>query len=64
MKDYSKSKSQRVLEVLAVFAVVVLVTYVFLSLTNWSFNLKDWTGFSRFILGAEGVIFLIKMLDA
>jgi hypothetical protein len=63
-KDYSKSKSQRVLEVLAVFAVVVLVTYAFLSLTNWSFNLKDWTGFSRFILGAEGVIFLIKMLDA
>jgi hypothetical protein len=63
MKNQGKSQFKRVMEVIGLFLAIGIVTYGFLSLTNWSPNLKDWTGFSRFILGAEGVIFLIKLMD-
>lgn len=42
--------------------VICTVTYLFLSLCNWNLNLSEWTGFSRFILGAEGVIFVIDLI--
>jgi hypothetical protein len=43
--------------------VIATVTYLFLSLCNWNLNLSEWTGFSRFILGTEGVIFIIDLIN-
>lgn len=58
--------SSKINEVLAlvVFMVVIMgITYLFLSFCNWGWNIKDWNGFSRFIFGAEGIVFLIKILS-
>lgn len=43
--------------------IICMVTYLFLSLCNWSLNLSEWTGFSRFIIGAEGIIFIIDLIN-
>lgn len=59
----SKTKFQRILTHLFTWLLICGVTYAFLSLCNWSINMKDWGGFSRFILGAEGVIFIFNLLD-
>jgi hypothetical protein len=45
------------------FILIMLVTYLFLSLCNWGFNLKEWNDFSRFILGAEGVVLLMRITE-
>lgn len=37
------------------FVIVVIITYLFLSLCNWSFNVGEWNGFSRFLLGGVGI---------
>ena len=58
-----RSRFKRILDTLLTFLIIAVITYGFLSLCNWSINLKDWSGFSRFILGAEGVIFLIVLMD-
>jgi hypothetical protein len=44
--------------------IICSVTYLFLSLCNWDLNLKDWTGFSRFLLAGEGLLFLIGLFEA
>jgi len=54
---------KRVMSVIGLFLAIGVVMYGFLSLTNWSFNLKDWSGFSRFLMGALGIVFLIKIFD-
>lgn len=59
----NKSRVKRVLETIGLFLVTGAVTYGFLALCNWSPLMKDWTGFSRFILGIEGIIFLIILID-
>jgi len=51
------------MSVIGLFLAIGVVMYGFLSLTNWSFNLKDWSGFSRFLMGALGIVFLIKIFD-
>lgn len=56
-------KFRKVFEYLGTFLIVAFATYGFLSLCNWSLNMKDWNGFSRFIMGAEGVVFLIALWD-
>ena len=58
-----QSQFKRVMSKLITFMVILVVTYGFLSLVNWSPSLKDWTGFSRFILGAEGLVCLIAIWD-
>jgi hypothetical protein len=63
MEAKKNTKAKRILHTVLIFLMVVVVSYAFLSLCNWSFNLKEWTGFSRFILGAEGVVFLIAVLS-
>ena len=42
---------------------VIVITYLFLSLCNWNIKVPEWNGFSRFILGMEGVVFLLWLLD-
>ena len=53
----------RVLGVLGMFFIIAGVTYGFLSLCYWSIDLQEWGGFGRFLLAAEGVIFLFKVLE-
>jgi hypothetical protein len=40
-----------------------VITYAFLSLCNWNISIKEWTSFSRFVFGIEGLAFLIKIWD-
>ena len=54
---------KRILNLLLMFILIVAITYGFLTLVNWSYDLREFTRFSRFILGFEGVVFLIKLLD-
>jgi len=54
---------KRILNTLGMFILIAGVTYGFLSLVNWSYDIQEWSKFSRFILGFEGVIFLIKIID-
>jgi hypothetical protein len=57
------SRTKRILGVMGKWALICTITFGFLALCNWNFNMQDWTGFSRFILGAEGVIFLIDLMS-
>lgn len=43
--------------------IILTISYLFLALCNYSFSLRDWSGFSRFIFGLEGLITLIKTID-
>ena len=45
------------------FLIIAAITYGFLSLCYWSLDLTAWGGFGRFVLAAEGVIWLIKVAD-
>lgn len=54
---------RNIIKFLAKFILIASVTYGFLALCNWSLNLPEWNGFSRFILGSIGVIFLIELLN-
>lgn len=54
---------KRVFDILLIFILVVAVTYGFLALVNWTFDITEFTRFSRVILGIEGVIFLIRIID-
>lgn len=59
----SQSRLKRVIETLIVFIIIGAVTFGFLSLCNWSYHLQEWTGFSRFLLGVIGLIFIVKLFD-
>lgn len=61
MKKIKKFK--RIFDVLLTFLLITGVTYGFMVLIYWNPDLSEWGGFGRFLLGAEGVIFLIKLLD-
>jgi hypothetical protein len=54
---------KRVFETLMLFIFIGVVVFAFLSLCNWSYQIKEWTGFSRFLLGAVGIVFLIRLFD-
>ena len=58
-----RQKFNNLLSLIGLFLILGIVTYAFLSLTNWSFSLKEWTGFSRFLLGVEGVVFIFYGID-
>jgi len=58
-----QSKFSEIMSVLVVFIAITAVAYGFLTLTNWSPRIGEWNGFSRFILGVIGVIFLIRIID-
>lgn len=58
------TRTKRMLLVLWNWFIICSVTYLFLSLCNWDLNLKDWTGFSRFLLAGEGLLFLIGLFEA
>ena len=45
------------------FILLSIVAFGFLAVCNWDLHPKEWNGFSRFILGAIGVIFLFKLID-
>jgi hypothetical protein len=51
------------MEIIGMFFLVGIILYGFLALVNWSPNLKEWTGFSRFLMGVWGVVFVIRMID-
>jgi len=53
----------RVFNTLGLFLAIAVVTYGFLALVNWSPDFSEWSGFSRFIMGAIGVGFIIKLFD-
>jgi uncharacterized membrane protein YcjF (UPF0283 family) len=63
MINKPRTKFRRVMETIGLFLGIAVVAYGFLALVNWSPNLREWTGFSRFIMGAIGVIFLITLFD-
>jgi hypothetical protein len=37
------------------FVIITAIAYFFLSLCNWNFNVGEWNGFSRFLLGGLGI---------
>lgn len=49
------------LKLILLWIIITIITYLFLSLVNYSFELNKWNGFSRFILAFEGVIFLLNL---
>jgi len=59
----TNSTFKRVMSTLGLFLAIGVVTYGFLALVNWSPDFGEWTGFSRFIMGAIGVAFIIKLFD-
>lgn len=63
MKNKPQTRFRRVLSTIGIFSTIAIVMYGFLALCNWSPFLKDWTGFSRFLLGLLGLIFIIRILD-
>ena len=58
-----RSKFRRIMEIVGMFLSIAVVMYGFLALVNWSPNLKEWTGFSRFLIGVLGIVFLIRLFD-
>jgi len=59
----SETKFKRVLSLLGIFLLIAITMYGFLALCNWDLHLKEWTGFSRFLMGVIGIIFLIRIFD-
>lgn len=59
----NNTRMGRLINILLTFLLIVGVSYGFLSLMYWSADLTEWGKFGRFLLGAEGVIFLIKIID-
>ena len=53
----------RVMSLTGTFLIIALVTYGFMSLCYWSPDLTAWGGFGRFILAAEGIVWIIKIWD-
>jgi hypothetical protein len=53
---------KHVFKLMITWIIVIGITYLFLSLCNWSFSFHIWNGFSRFILGAEAIFFLINVM--
>jgi hypothetical protein len=53
--------NKEILSTVFTFLIIAVSTYFFLALCNWNLSIKEWTGFSRFILGAEGVIFILYL---
>lgn len=56
-------KGKNVIRITFTWLIVAVVTFGFLSLCNWNLHLGEWNGFSRFIIGAEGVIYVINLLS-
>jgi hypothetical protein len=56
------SKLNEITPLLIVMVMIMAVTYLFLAFCNWDFRFSDWNGFSRFLFGLEGVVFIIKVL--
>ena len=54
---------KKVMTTLGTFLIIGVITYGFLSLVNWSLGFGEWNGFSRFILGAVGIAYLIRIFD-
>jgi len=59
----SKTRLGRLFNLLAIFLLLAVVTYGFMSLIYWDYNIENWRGFGRFLLGAEAVVFIIKVID-
>ena len=45
------------------YVIIGILVFGFLSLCNWSFDMGDWNGFSRFILGTIGVICIFDLFN-
>jgi hypothetical protein len=58
-----QTQFRRVMSVIGIFLLIGIAMYGFLALCNWELHLKDWTGFSRFLMGVLGLIFLVRILD-
>jgi hypothetical protein len=63
LRRKSLGRFGRVMNLTLTFLLIASITYGFLSLCYWSLDLTAWGGFGRFILAAEGVIWLIKIAD-
>ena len=63
VKANRNSKFNRIMTTLGTFLIIAAVTYGFMALCYWNLNLQEWGGFGRFLLAAEGVVFLIKLFD-
>jgi len=65
MKKQLKTHSRfnRVMSTLGIFLAIAIIAYGFLSLVNWSPDFGTWNGFSRFIMGAIGLAFIIRIFD-
>ena len=58
-----QTKFKRIMSHVGTFLLIGIAMYGFLALCNWDLQLKDWTGFSRFLMGVLGIIFIVTMLD-
>ena len=61
--SFGNTRLARLINLTGMFLIIVGVSYGFMALCYWNLNLQEWGGFGRFLLGAEGVIFLIKIID-
>lgn len=52
------------IKTLFIIILIIILSYAFLSFCNWSISFQEWNGFSRFIVGAEGIIFLLKLIES
>lgn len=57
------SRFGRVMGLTGTFLIIAVVTYGFLTLCYWSPDLTTWGGFGRFVLAAEGVVWIFKIAD-
>jgi hypothetical protein len=43
--------------------IIATLTYLFLSLYNWSYHMGDWNGSSQCLLGIVGISLLFYIID-
>jgi len=63
LRRMGQTRFMRVMGLTGTFLLIAAITYGFLTLCYWSYDLTTWGGFGRFLLAAEGVVFLIKIID-
>jgi hypothetical protein len=59
----NESRFKQTMSIVGMYLLIGIIVFGFLSLVNWNIDLKEWSSFSRFLLGSIGIIFLIHIVD-
>jgi len=58
-----KTKFKEFMSELLFGIIILVISFGFLAVCNWDWNVGDWNGFSRVLFGFSGVIVTFRLID-